>query len=60
MEDTFFYPARVSGPNGETIAAVSDVEHPELVLRRGGGVALVEEGTLSASGEVALAMRQQQ
>lgn len=67
VEQGLFYPARVS-PDGDTIEAAWDVEHPEvlddavdelieLVLERGGWVALVEDGALAAHGGVALSLR---
>jgi hypothetical protein len=67
VEQGLFYPARVS-PDGDTIEAAWDVEHPEVlddavdelieqVLERGGWVALVEDGALAVHGGVALSLR---
>ena len=58
VEQGLFYPARIS-EDGDRLAPASDVEHPEviddavdelieLVLDRGGWVALVDDGALAA------------
>lgn len=67
VEEGLFYPARVSR-DGDLITPADDVEHPdviddavdeviETVLRRGGWVALVQNGALSASDRIALTLR---
>lgn len=67
VEEGLFYPARVS-EDGDHLEPATDVEHPdviddavdeliELVLDRGGWVALVEDGALAAHGGVALTLR---
>ena len=67
VEQGLFYPARVSA-DGDTLEAAWDVEHPEvlddavdelieLVLERGGWVALVEDDALAAHDGVALSLR---
>jgi hypothetical protein len=67
VEQGLFYPARLSG-DGDLLIPATDVEHPdvlddavdeliELVLDRGGWVALVEDGLLAAHGGVALTLR---
>ena len=67
VEEDLFYPARVSR-DGDLITPADDVEHPdviddavdeviETVLRRGGWVALVQNGALSASDRIALTLR---
>jgi hypothetical protein len=67
VEQGLFYPARLSA-DGDLLTAASDVEHPEvlddavdelieLVLDRGGWVALVDDGALATHGGVALTLR---
>lgn len=67
VEQGLFYPARVSA-DGDLLEPARDVEHPdviddavdeliELVLERGGWVALVDDGALSKHGGVALTLR---
>jgi hypothetical protein len=67
VEDTLVRPARLSA-DGDVLLPADDVEAPdvlddavdeliELVLERGGWVALVEEGTLRDRGGVALTLR---
>ena len=67
VEEGYFYPARVDG-SGELLSPADDVEHPdviddavdeliETVLRRGGWVALVEDGALVDHERVALTLR---
>jgi hypothetical protein len=68
VEEGYFYPARVDG-SGELLSPAYDVEHPdviiddavdeliETVLRRGGCVALVEDGALADHDRVALTLR---
>ena len=67
VEQGLFYPARLSG-DGDLLLPATDVEHPdvlddavdeliELVLDRGGWVALVDDGLLEAHGGVALTVR---
>ena len=67
VEQGLFYPARLSG-DGDLLLPATDVEHPdvlddavdeliELVLDRGGWVALVDDGALQAHGGVALTVR---
>jgi hypothetical protein len=67
VEEGLFYPARVEG-DGDLLVPATDVEHPdviddavdeliELVLERGGWVALVEDGVLAEHGGVALTLR---
>ncbi|HYN74844.1 MAG TPA: hypothetical protein VEV13_01465 [Candidatus Limnocylindria bacterium] len=67
VEEGYFYPARVDG-SGELLSPADDVEHPdviddavdeliETVLRRGGWVALVEDGALVGHERVALTLR---
>ncbi len=67
VEEGYFYPARVDG-SGELLSPADDVEHPdviddavdeliETVLRRGGWVALVEDGALADYDRVALTLR---
>jgi len=66
VEEGLFYPARVS-PDGDVLTPAGDVEHPdvvddavdeliELVLVRGGWVALVADGALAAHERVALTL----
>lgn len=67
VEQGLFYPARVSN-DGDLITPATDVEHPEviddavdelieIVLRRGGWIALIEDGALAAHDRIALAVR---
>ncbi len=67
VEEGLFYPARVSR-DGDLIMPADDLEHPdviddavdeviETVLRRGGWVALVQDGALSAWDGIALTLR---
>ena len=67
VEQGLFYPARVSD-DGDMLVPATDVEHPEviddavdelieLVLERGGWVALVDDGALAAHDGVALTLR---
>lgn len=67
VEQGLFYPARISA-DGDLLVPATDVEHPEviddavdelieLVLERGGWVALVDDGALAAHGGVALTLR---
>jgi hypothetical protein len=67
VEEGFFYPARLDA-GGDLLVPAADVEHPEViddvvdelieaVLRRGGWVALVEDGGLADRGRVALTLR---
>ena len=67
VEEGLFYPARIS-QDGDLLEPATDVEHPdviddavdeliELVLDRGGWVALVADGLLSDRGRVALTLR---
>ena len=68
VEESSTYPARLS-PDGDLLTPATDVEHPdviddavdeliELVLARGGWVALADEGTLAEQEGVALTLRQ--
>jgi hypothetical protein len=67
VEFGHFYPARLS-PDGDALEAATDVDHPdvlddavdeliEMVIDRGGWVALVEDGALAAHQRVALTVR---
>ena len=67
VEEGFFHPARLD-ESGDILTAATDVEHPdviddavdeliEAVLRRGGWVAMTEDGVLAPHGRVALTMR---
>ena len=67
VEEGYFYPARLDA-SGDLLAPASDVDHPEViddavdelietVLRRGGWVALVEDGELAGHDRVALTLR---
>lgn len=69
VEEGLFYPARVS-QDGDLIRPAGDLEHPEViddavdevietVLRRGGWVALVQDGALSDAERIALTLRPQ-
>lgn len=67
VEEGLFYPARLS-PDGDLLLPAEDTDHPdviddavdeliETVLRRGGWVALTEDGALAAYDRVALVVR---
>lgn len=67
VEEGFRYPARLS-PDGDVPSPATDVEAPdviddlvdelvEVVLDRGGWVALAQDGALAADGRVALTLR---
>jgi len=67
VEQSLFFPARLS-PDGDFLEPASDVEHPdvlddavdeviETVLRRGGWIALVEDGALAARDRIAISLR---
>lgn len=67
VEEGLFYPARISR-DGDLIRPAADLEHPdviddavdeviETVLRRGGWVALVQDGALAARERIALTLR---
>lgn len=66
VEEGYFYPARIDG-SGQLLSPAEDIEHPdviddvvdeliEIVLRRGGWVALTEDGSLAGHERVALTM----
>ena len=66
VEHSLFYPARLSA-DGHFLEPATDVEHPdvlddavdeviELVLRRGGWVALADDGALAARDGIALSV----
>ena len=67
VDETFFYPARLSD-DGDLVLPAPDVDHPEvvddvvdevieLVLGRGGWVALVDQGRLDHADRIALTLR---
>jgi hypothetical protein len=67
VEQGLFYPARLSS-DGDLLIPADDVEHPEViddaidelietVLRRGGWIALIEDGLLAEHNRIALAVR---
>ncbi len=67
VDSSFFYPARLS-EDGDLVVPATDVDHPEVVddvvdevievvLQRGGWVALVDPGGLDAHGRIALTLR---
>jgi Bacterial archaeo-eukaryotic release factor family 3 len=67
VEEGYFYPARI-GEDGDSLAPAEDIEHPEViddvvdelievVLERGGWVALTSDGALSDHHRVALTLR---
>ena len=67
VEEGYFCPARLDS-GGDLVSQAADVEHPEviddlvdelieLVIRRGGWVALVEDGALAGHDRVALSLR---
>lgn len=66
VEQGLFYPARLSS-DGDFLEPATDVEHPEViddavdevievVLRRGGWIALVEDGALAPQDRIALSL----
>jgi len=68
VEEDYFYPARL-GPGGDSLLPASDVDHPEviddavdelieIVLSRGGWVALMAPGELPDGIHLALTLRQ--
>ena len=67
VEQSLFYPARLSS-DGDLLTPADDVDHPEViddavdelietVLRRGGWIAIIEDGLLAAHNRIALAVR---
>ena len=67
VEEGYFFPARLDDGGG-LLTAASDVDHPEviddavdelieMVLRRGGWVAVVDDGRLAGHDRVALTLR---
>jgi hypothetical protein len=67
VDSSFFYPARLS-EDGDLVTPATDVDHPEVVddlvdevvevvLQRGGWVALVDPGLLDAHDRIALTLR---
>jgi hypothetical protein len=67
VEESLFFPARLS-PDGDFLEPATDVEHPdvlddavdeviEAVLRRGGWIALVQDGGLADRDRIALSLR---
>lgn len=67
VEEDYFYPARL-GPDGDTLIPADDVDHPdviddvvdeliEIVLSRGGWIALLTPGQLPAGTHLALTLR---
>ncbi len=67
VEENYTYSARVE-PHTNHLAAAADVEHPdviddvvdeilEIVLAKGGRVAIVPDHTLTNSGQIAMALR---
>ena len=67
VEQSLFYPARLSS-DGDLLTPAEDVEHPEViddavdelievVLRRGGWIAIIDDGLLTAHNRIALAVR---
>ncbi len=67
VDQSFFYPARLSD-DGDLVLPATDVDHPEViddavdevievVLQRGGWVALVDPGRLDAHDRIALTVR---
>jgi hypothetical protein len=63
VEVDFFFPARIS-PDGDSLQAANDVEHPDVVdelveqvLARGAWVALIEPGGIPDNQRVALTTR---
>ena len=67
VEEGLFYPARLSA-DGDFLLPAPDIDHPEviddavdelieLVLDRGGWIALVEDGSLARQDRVALTLR---
>jgi hypothetical protein len=66
VEQGLFYPARLSA-DGDFVEPADDVEHPdvlddavdeviELVLRRGGWIALTDDGALARRERIALSV----
>ncbi|HWO59131.1 MAG TPA: hypothetical protein VNO31_03695 [Umezawaea sp.] len=66
-QEDYFYPARLS-TDGDTLTAAEDVDHPEviddavdelieIVLSRGGWIALLQPGELPAGTHLALTLR---
>ncbi len=67
VEEDYFYPARLDSV-GDGLIPAEDVDHPdviddvvdeliEIVLSRGGWIALLEPGRLPAGGHLALTLR---
>jgi hypothetical protein len=67
VEEDYFYPARLH-PDGDTLAPADDVDHPEviddavdelieIVLSRGGWIALLQPGELPDDTRLALTLR---
>ena len=67
VEEDYFFPARL-GPDGDTLIPADDVDHPdviddavdeliEMVLSRGGWIALLEPGQLPDGTHLALTLR---
>ena len=67
VEEDYFYPARL-GPDGDTLIPADDVDHPdviddvvdeliEIVLSRGGWIALLTPGQLPEGTHLALTLR---
>lgn len=67
VEEGLFYPARLS-PDGDLLTPADDIDHPEviddavdevieMVLHRGGWVAIVSDGALADSDRIALTLR---
>jgi hypothetical protein len=68
VEEGYFYPARLDGDGDLLAAPASDLDHPdviddavdeliEIVLRRGGWVALLDDDRLTGHDRVALTLR---
>lgn len=66
VEEGYFFPARLD-PDGDLLTEATDVDHPEViddvvdelieaVLRRGGWIALMADGSLTEHGRVALTL----
>ena len=67
VEEDFFYPARLA-PDGDSLIPADDVDHPdviddvvdeliEIVLGRGGWIALLPPGHLPEGTHLALTLR---